>query len=80
MTKLGFRPTIAYRGAAESRAAAMEQAEDGNAYEEDISPPNYDEEIKILWEEISGFIQSFSGEKHDSGSIIAMLQNLSPLS
>jgi hypothetical protein len=46
---------------------------------EDIVPPNFDAELKGLWQEICGFIESFCGEELDSNSLIAMLKNLSEL-
>lgn len=42
--------------------------------------PNFDQELASLWSEIQRFIESFSGEEHDSNSLIAMLANLTELS
>ena len=42
--------------------------------------PNFDQELAYLWLEIERFIQSFTGEDHDSNALISMLANLTDLS
>ena len=64
-------------------AMGMSQAQLGapnDAILEDIVCPNFDAEQSTLWLEIQQFIESFSGEEHDSNSLIAMLESLSDLS
>lgn len=48
--------------------------------EEDSSVPNYDAELKAIWEEVEVFIQTISGGNNDSTIMIAMLQSLVELS
>ncbi len=48
--------------------------------EEDSSVPNYDSELKAIWEEVEVFIQTISGGNNDSTIMIAMLQSLVELS
>ena len=47
---------------------------------ENIQAPNYDAEVEFVTKEVIGLIESFSGETHDSNSLVVMLANLVELS
>ena len=48
MNKIGFRATIALRGGTEKST----ESDENLMYIEDMPTPNYDEEVKLLWEEV----------------------------